>query len=275
MSTLQPQKEFNTSGLIPRVINSGWFTNLIMALIVLNSVMIGLETYPVLYSAYKTWFLKAEKVFLWIFTVEILLRISIYPKKIDFFKDSWNIFDFFIIASAHLFMGAHFVSVLRILRVLRVLRTISVIPSLQRLVEALLRTIPSLGNILILMTIIFYIFAVKGTILFAHASPELFGSLHRSLLTLFQVVTLESWASGVMRPIMETAPYAWAYFVAFILVGTFVVFNLFVGVIVNNVQQAEDSDTPSEGVQLAQLQNEIRELKTLILEMQDRKERDL
>lgn len=110
------------------------------------------------------------------------------------------------------------------------------------MVNAVLMTIPALGNILLLMSLIFYIFAVSGTMLFGDAMPEMFGSLTISLLSLFQIVTLESWATGLMHPLMEESPYAWVYFVLFVLMGTFVIFNLFVGVIVNNVEKASDLD---------------------------------
>ncbi|MDW7674140.1 MAG: ion transporter, partial [Bacillota bacterium] len=211
-----------------------------------------------------------EAFFLWAFTIEIILRIAATRPKLSFFTNSWNLFDFFIVVSTHLFVGSHFISVLRIVRVLRVLRTISVVPSLQRLVSALLNTIPTLGNIILLMGIIFYIFGVMGTILFATIAPEYFGSLHASMLTLFQIVTLESWASAVMRPILASAPWGWVYFVTFILVGTFVIINLFVGVIVNNVQEvhlsATSEEKPSrEAKELAALRQEVAELKELII----------
>ncbi|WP_035268432.1 ion transporter [Desulfitibacter alkalitolerans] len=254
------------------IVNHPFFTNFIIGIILLNAIVIGLETYPVIYKPHKELFYFTERIFLWVFSVEIALRIIATRPWYTFFKNSWNNFDFIIVASSLIFAGAHFISVLRILRVLRVLRAISVIPSLQRLVNALLSTIPSLGNILLLMGLIFYIFGVMGTILFSKVSPEYFGSLHLSLLTLFQVVTLESWASAVMRPINAMVPWAWAYFVSFVLVGTFVVINLFVGVIVNNVHQAncaeEDEQEECKREILAEeikmLRQEIAELKQLI-----------
>ncbi len=189
-----------------------------------------------------------------------------------FFKSSWNWFDFLIVAAGHIFAGAHFVTVLRILRVLRVLRAISIIPSLRKLVDALVMTIPALGNIMILMSIIFYIFAVIGTMLFAGVAPEYFGNLELSLLTLFQVVTLESWASGVMRPIFAEIPWSWLYFVVFILVGTFIIFNLFIGVIVGNVEKAnkaEEEDSVKK--ELSEVKKELSEVKLLLKTMNENK----
>ncbi|ARK29456.1 ion transporter [Halalkalibacter krulwichiae] len=256
---------------IQRIVFHRAFTMAVIGLIIVNAILVGLETYPTLYIEYKEWFFLADYILLWIFTLEITMRfIATKPTK-NFFKSSWNWFDFLIVAAGHIFVGAHFITVLRILRVLRVLRAISVIPSLRRLVDALLMTIPALGNIMILMSIIFYIFAVMGTMLFAETAPEYFGNLQLSLLTLFQVVTLESWASGVMRPIFEELAWSWIYFVIFILVGTFIVFNLFIGVIVNNVEKAnEEEHAKEENNELKELKSEIKELKTMIQKLTER-----
>ncbi|WP_332691219.1 ion transporter [Halalkalibacter lacteus] len=257
---------------IQRIVFHRAFTSTIICLILINAIIVGLETYPSLYSAYNDWFYFTDYLLLWIFTVEIAMRfIATRPTK-DFFKSSWNWFDFLIVTSGHIFVGAHFVTVLRILRVLRVLRAISVIPSLRRLVDALLMTIPALGNIMILMSIIFYIFAVMGTMLFAGVAPEYFGNLQLSLLTLFQVVTLESWASGVMRPIFNEVSWSWIYFVVFILVGTFIVFNLFIGVIVNNVEKANAEEEEEEAnSELKELRQEVAEMKAMIQTLTERK----
>nr|WP_236838690.1 ion transporter [Caldalkalibacillus salinus] len=218
----------------------------IMVLILINAIIVGIETYPHMYDAYGQWLHVADRVLLWLFTLEIILRLITAIPTWHYFKDPWNIFDFLIVASGHLFVGAHFVTVLRILRVLRLLRAISIIPSLRRIVNALLMTIPALGNIMLLLSLLFYIFAVIGTMLFGDIAPDHFGSLHATLLTLFQVVTLESWASGVMRPLLDQSPFAWMYFVSFILVGTFVIFNLFVGVIVSNVEKVDELEEEKE-----------------------------
>ncbi|MDZ5711898.1 ion transporter [Jeotgalibacillus haloalkalitolerans] len=241
------------------------FNAVIIGLILLNAVLIGLETYPSIYSNYSDLFIGADRILLWLFTIEILIRLVAAPSIKQFFKQPWNVFDFVIVLSGHLITGGHYVTVLRILRVLRVLRTISVIPSLRKMVNALLMTIPSMGTILLLLGIFFYIYGVIGTMLYSAIAPEYFGSLHSSLLTLFQVVTLESWASGVMRPILKEDPTSWWYFVTFVLIGTFVIFNLFVGVIVNNVEEADKENRPSpEEVKLAEVQKELAEIKALL-----------
>lgn len=255
---------------IADLVNHKYFTGTILTLILINAIIVGLETYPTIYEANKSLFGVLDKLLLWIFTVEIVARMIAERKFSNFFKSSWNWFDFLIVAAGHIFVGAHFVTILRILRVLRVFRTISILPSLRKLVDALLLTIPALGNILILMSIIFYIFAVIGTMLFGEVAPEYFGSLQLSLLTLFQVVTLESWASGIMWPIFHELPWSWIYFVSFVLLGTFVIFNLFIGVIVSNVDKA---DSAGEKDQLLELKNEVNELKQLIINLSYQKEK--
>lgn len=224
-------------------------------------------------SKYGLLFHCFDTILLWAFTIEIVMRLFSYRSIFSFFKNGWNIFDFVIVLSGHVFVGASYVTVLRMLRVLRILRAISVIPSLRRMVNALMLTIPSLGHISLLLGILFYIYAVIGTMLYSNTFPQYFGSLQATLLTLFQVVTLESWASGVMRPILTSHPDAWIYFVTFILFGTFIIMNLIVGVIVNNMEKvsqlekeekslAEDMDTNKE---ILALRQEVAELKQILL----------
>jgi len=242
-----------------------YFLNTVIMLILFNAVLLGMETVPEWYTTYFFWFHFLDQLLLWIFTVEIIIRMLAVRPTLHFFKDGWNIFDFIIVSSGHILVGAQFVTVLRILRMIRVLRAFSAIPSLRRMVAALMMTIPALGNILLLMGFIFYIFGISGTMLFAHASPEYFGSLSSTLLTLFQVVTLESWASGVMRPLLLEVPWAWIYFVLFVLMGTFVLFNLFVGAIVNNMDKADAEETEQEAqTEKPNLQTEIHDLKAEI-----------
>lgn len=241
------------------------FLNSIIGLIIVNALIVGLETYPYFVANYATTLYIADQVLLWIFTVEILIRLIGSNSIGSFFRDPWNIFDFAIIVGGHVLIGGHYVTVLRILRVLRVLRAISVIPSLRKMVNALLLTIPSMGTILLLLGIFFYIYAVIGTMLFQATAPEYFGTLHDSLLTLFQLLTLDSWSSGVMRPLLVTEPFAWVYFFSFVIIGAFVIINLFVGVVVNNVEEANREETPSPtDEKLAEMQKELQDIKRLL-----------
>ncbi|PAV31565.1 voltage-gated sodium channel [Virgibacillus profundi] len=241
------------------------FMNVIIGLIIINAILVGLETYSFFAENFSKWIYIADQVLLWIFTVEIIIRLLGSKSIGAFFKDPWSIFDFIIVASGHLLVGSYYVTVLRILRVLRVLRAISIIPSLKKIVNALLLTIPSMGTILLLLGLFFYVYGVIGTMMFQSIAPEYFGTLHDSLLSLFQVITLESWASGVMRPILAEAPSSWWYFVTFILIGSFVIVNLFVGVIVNNVEEANREETPSPtDIKLAEVQQELQAIKKIL-----------
>ncbi|MCP8617306.1 ion transporter [Salirhabdus salicampi] len=258
--------------LCENIVNHKLFNAFIIFLILINAVVVGIETYGHLYERYEHWFYLSDRIILWLFTIEIMLKLIAAKPTFQFFKDRWNVFDFIIVASGHIFVGSRFLTVVRILRVLRIFRTISIVPSLRKLVNALLLTLPSLGTILMLMVLIFYVFSVIGTMLFKAIAPEYFGTLQQSALTLFQMVTLESWASGVMRPVMEHAPWAWVYFVTFILIGTFVILNLFVGVIVNNFERveaeekAEQADPEQEMLkeEIQLLRQEMKELKDII-----------
>jgi voltage-gated sodium channel len=265
---------------VENLVNRPAFINTVIILILINSVLVGLETSNTLMRLYGDWFHLLDLILLWLFTVEIALRLIAVRPTPAFFKNGWNVFDFIIVMSGHVLVGGQFITVLRILRILRVFRTFSVIPSLRRLVNAILLSIPALGNILLLMSLVFYVFGVTGTVLFAKAAPEYFGSLPTTVLTLFQVATLESWASGVMRPLLIAAPYSWIYFVIFIMIGTFVVINLFLGVIVSSMEKADqmekdemngNSDVPEPDEtrgEINHLRQEIAELKSIILEKQ-------
>jgi voltage-gated sodium channel len=273
----QPSSGINfRNNIFSKIVNHDLFIKIIIVLILTNSLLIGLETFPRLYEPYQQWFHFFDTTLLWLFTIEIVLRLLAAKPTYAFFKNGWNIFDFIIVASGHLLAGGQYVTVLRMLRILRLLRTFSVIPSLRKMVNALLMTIPALGNIIFLMCLVMYIFGVAGTILFREAAPEYFGSLPASVLTLFQVATLESWASGVMRPLLVAVPWSWAYFVLFILIGTFVVINLFLGVIVNSMDKAtqmEDAEKEAANPnpkrdthqEILSLREEIAELKQIVL----------
>ncbi|WP_404429826.1 ion transporter [Sutcliffiella horikoshii] len=259
----------NLKKTIQQIVGHRFFMNTVMFVILLNAILIGIETYPDLRAEYAGLIHGFEVFFLWFFTIEIILRMLAEKKLHHFFKSRWNVFDFVIVAGVLFFSGTYFISAIRILRVLRVLRAITVVPSLNRLVTAFLKTIPSLGTIMMLLSLVFYVYAVLGVLLYGDISPEYFGSLHLALVTLFQVITLESWASGVFRPIFAESPLSWVYFVSFILVGTFIVLNLIVGEILNNIQEAKEEELKEEKIEvskkeLAKITNEIAELKQLL-----------
>lgn len=214
--------------------------NAIIAVILFNAVILGMETSPAIMGAAGPLILMLDRICLAIFVVELVLKlVALGPR---FFRSGWNIFDFVIVGIA-LAPGAQGLSVLRALRILRVLRIVSAVPSLRRVVEGLLNALPGMGSVFLLMSIIFYIGAVMATKLFAASFPEWFGSIGASLYTLFQVMTLESWSMGIVRPVLEVYPYAWAFFVPFIMVTTFAVVNLIVGLVVNSMQDAHAAES--------------------------------
>ncbi|WP_026907898.1 ion transporter [Paucisalibacillus globulus] len=248
-----------------RISRNPIFINTVIVLIIFNAILVGLETYISVDSQLYQWIYFGDRLILWLFTLEIAIRIVGSFSVKDFLKDPWNAFDFAIVALGHILVGSHYVIILRVIRVLRVLRAVSIIPSLRKMVNALILTIPSMGTILLLLGIFFYIYAVVGTMLYSDMAPEYFGTLHNSLLTLFQLLTLDSWASGVMAPVIEQEPTSWWYFISFIIIGAFVIINLFVGVIVNNVEEASREETPSPtDIKLAEVQKELAEIKALL-----------
>ena len=221
------------------LILSDGFQRTVIALILANAVLLGIETSERAMAAAGGLITTLDRLFLIAFTIEIGLRI--YAFRGRFFRDPWGIFDFLVVAIAWLPASGP-LAVLRALRVLRVLRLISIVPSMRRVVEAMLHALPGMGSIVLLMVLMFYVAAVMATKLYGDILPERFGTLGNSLFTLFQLMTLESWAEATVRPILEHHPLAWMFFVPFILVATFVVLNLFIGVIVDSIQtlRAED-----------------------------------
>ena len=230
------------AGAVRLVLSSG-FQRFVIGLILLNAVTLGLETSASVTEAAGGALQVLDQALLWIFTAELLLRI--YAFRARFFRDPWGLFDLVVVTIAWVPASGP-LAVLRALRVLRVLRLISVVPSLRRVVEAMLAALPGMGSIVLLMSLIFYVFAVMATKLFGEGMAEQFGTLGASLFTLFQLMTLDDWAN-IVKPAMELQPYALLFFMPFIVVSTFVVLNLFIGVIVDSIQTLREQEP--EGVQ--------------------------
>jgi voltage-gated sodium channel len=230
------------------LILSDGFQRTVIALILANAVLLGVETSDSAMAAAGGLITLLDQLFLIAFTIELALRI--YAFRGRFFRDPWGLFDFVVVAIAWLPASGP-LAVLRALRVLRVLRLISVVPSLRRVVEAMLHALPGMGSIVLLMLLMFYVAAVMATKLYGEVLPERFGTLGDSLFTLFQLMTLESWAEATVRPILEHQPLAWMFFVPFILIATFVVLNLFIGVIVDSIQTLRAKDEEAAEAQHA------------------------
>lgn len=223
----------DTSALLRKIIESRSFSAIITSVIVLNAIVLGLETSPRVMQVAGDLLLTIDTVALWIFTAEIALKLWVYRSR--FVRDGWNIFDFAIVAVAWL-PAAGPLAVLRALRIMRVLRLISVVPQMRTVVGALFKALPGMGSILTVLILVFYVAAVMATKLFGEGFPDWFGSIGASMYSLFQIMTLESWSMGIVRPVMEQHPGAWAFFVPFIVVTTFTVLNLFIALIVNSMQ---------------------------------------
>ena len=249
----------------------------VLAIIIVNAVLMGLETSAGVMAQAGTWILALDRIILAIFVVEIAARI--YAHRGAFFKDPWSLFDFTVVAIA-LIPASGPLAVLRALRVLRVLRVLTIVPSMRRVVGALLSALPGLGSIALVLLLVFYVFGVIATHLFGDAFPDWFGHLGRSLYTLFQVMTLESWSMGIARPVMQESPFAWVFFIIFILFATFTMLNLFIAIIVNAMQTFTESEHKAtealvENVgqsmeqelhaEVQSLRQEIRELRGLLV----------
>ena len=244
----------------------------LLALILVNAVILGMETMPAVMAAIGAYLLTLDKAILAVFVLEIAIRLFVH--RLAFFKDGWSVFDFIVVGIALVPASGPF-AVLRALRVLRVLRVLTFVPSMRKIVGALIQSLNGMLSIAMVLALIYYVAAVMATKLFGEAFPEWFGSLGASLYTLFQIMTLESWSMGIARPVMEQFPYAWAFFVPFILIATFTMLNLFIAVIVNAVQSMHDEEHKEEHAadvatqqqllaQMQQLQQELVQLRSAL-----------
>ncbi len=206
----------------------------ITAVIIINGIILGLETSESVMDACGDLLLALDKICLTIFIIEISLKL--YALRGAFWRDWWNIFDVLVVGVA-LVPGSGPLAVLRSLRVLRVLRLMTVVPSLRKVVAAFLHAIPGLVSVVAVMSVFFYTAGVLATKLFGDSHPQWFGSVGASLYSLFQIMTLESWSMGIVRPVMEVHPHAWMFFVPFIMIATFTILNLFIGIIVSTMTE--------------------------------------
>jgi voltage-gated sodium channel len=228
---------------VRQLVQAPRFERFILALIVLTAIILGLETSKTMMASFGDTLEFINNVFLSVFVVELILRM--YALRMRFFKDPWSLFDL-IVVGISLVPASGPLAILRALRVLRVLRVISAVPSMRRVVATLLGALPGLGAIAVLLSLIYYVFAVIATRMFGEAFPDWFGTIADSLYSLFQVMTLESWSMGISRPVMEVFPLAWMFFIPFILIATFTFLNLFIAIIVNAMQSFNDAEHAAE-----------------------------
>ena len=252
--------------------------NALIALILINAAILGLETFPGLRSDWGGWLRALDQAILAVFVVEIALRLL--AQRMMFFRDPWSVFDFVVIGIALIPTSGPF-AVLRALRVLRVMRLISLVPSMRRVAGGLIAAIPGLGAVMGMIMVILYVSAVVATKLFGEHFPEWFGTLGESAFTLFQIMTLEGWAMDIVRPILEIYPFAWVFFLTYILISTFTMLNLFIAVVVNAMQaeharefEAEKSDAAERAPTDKRLRDELLALHIEVKKLREALERN-
>ncbi len=259
LSTLEDLKGF---------LESRFFQMLIVVLIIINAVTIGLETSPTVISVFGLWLSAIDNYILGLFCIEIILKLIVYRER--FFLNAWNVFDILIVGIA-LVPATGPLHILRTLRILRTIRLVKNIPKLRLIIESLILSIPSIGWIVVLLIMIFYIFAVIGTDLYGQAFPGYFGSIGDSFFTLFQIMTLESWSSGIARPMMEKLPFSYLFFIPFILLATYTTLNVFIAVVVNTMNEVNRKALKEEEQILRDLLSEEHEEVMLNLRSMNRK----
>ncbi|QDG52424.1 ion transporter [Persicimonas caeni] len=242
---------------LQEIAEAKWFTNFITFVIILAGVVVGMETYPSVVEAYETELHILNEIILWIFVAEVVVKMGAEGSKPwNYFKDPWNVFDFFIVAVCFVPGAGSYAVILRLVRLLRVLKLLSALPRLQLLVGALLKSLPSMGYVTILLGLLFYVYAVAAVFIFGANDPMHFETLHLATLSLFRVVTLEDWTDVMYINMYGCDEYGYdgvehlctdpnampvvasAFFVSFVLLGTMVILNLFIGVIMNGMEEA-------------------------------------
>ena len=263
-----------------RLVESTAFQRFVTTIILINAVTLGLETSPTAMEVAGFWLVLLDKTILTVFVFELLAKMVVY--RWSFFRNGWNVFDFLIVGIS-LVPATGNLSILRALRILRVLRLLSVVPQMRSVIQALLAAIPGMMSIIAVLFLVFYVASVLATKLFGQAADpslqEWFGTIGASMYSLFQIMTLESWSMGIVRPTMEHFPWAWAFFVPFIVLTSFAVLNLFIAIIVNAMQSQHTAEVEAEqqalrtithdemeglGRQIAALHSEVAELRRLL-----------
>ena len=264
---------------INNFVKAKYFQYFITFLIIFNGITLGMATSGDIMSEYGTLINRLDNAIVAIFTLEIIMRI--YVHRIAFFKDPWSLFDFFVV-SISLIPTGDGLSILRVLRVLRLFRLLTIVPQMRLIISAILSVIPGMASVSLDLLLFFYVFAIISTNLFGAAFPHWFGSLGESMFTLFQIMTLESWSMGIARPVMEVHPYAWIFFTIYILIVTFIMVNLFIGLVVDAIftikdrtGDADNIDKPETARELVYqheiklLQSELKELKDFLPSVSD------
>jgi voltage-gated sodium channel len=293
---------------IGRFVASKWFQNGILALILLAAALVGLETYPAVMDEYGQLIKVLDKIVLWLFVLEAALKMAQHGKHWHrYFRDPWNVFDFSIVVICFLPVNAQYAAVMRLARILRALRLVSVVPQLQLIVGSLIKSLPSMMYVSILLLLMFYVYAVMGVFLWSGNDPVHFKDLQTSMLSLFRVVTLEDWTDIMYIQMWGSDRYPFnegdratyadqfnsqarpvigaIYFVSFVLMGTMIMLNLFIGVIIQSMEEAQDEQAADDrekhlaesghltvGDELLLLEKELEALQRRVRTLKDRAE---
>ena len=258
--------------LAQRITNTRAFEFGIIVIIILNALLLGLGTSPAIEEQYGNWIQFLYEVALAIFVLEALLKmVASSPRVVGYFRDGWNVFDFLVVVLALIPVTGQFATIARLVRLLRVMRLVSTIKDLRVIVTALVSSIPSVGHVIMLMGIIVYIYAIIGIHLFSEHDPEHWRNVGIAVLTLFNIITFDGW-TDVMFTAMDLNPLAWVYFVSFVVVGTFVVINLFIAIIIDKMGDAKlerilDQENPVSREELLQ---ELRATKETLQKLEER-----
>ena len=238
---------------VHRLVASTSFHRIVLGLIVVNAIIMGLETWPAIAARWDSAFDAIHVVIQIAFVVELALRIAAYGKRPHaFFRDGWNVFDFLVVALSLLPAAGPFATVARLARILRVARMVTGIPELRLIIATMLKSIPSMAHVILLASLLIYIYGVIGHHLFGEVDPEHWGTLGRAAHTLFVIITLEGWVELLAKSELAT-PWAWVYYTSFIVIAVFVVTNLFIAVVINNLETIRGDKTPEPDPELQRL----------------------
>jgi voltage-gated sodium channel len=218
------------------------FQGFIIGVIVFNAILMGVETSPALMATYGRLLTALNVAVQAIFLAEIAIRLITYwPRPLHFFRDGWNLFDFSVVVLSLLPMAGPFATVSRLARLLRVVRLVSVAPELRLIIDTMLRSIPSMGHVAALLGVLVYVYAIFGFYMFRNADPAKWGALSTAMLSVFQMLTLEGWVE-MQQAVLPARPWAWIYFSSFVVVGVFIVINLFIAVVLNNLETVKSEE---------------------------------
>ena len=225
-----------------RLVESPIFVGFILAVIIANAVVLGLQTYDEIDQRHGDTLALLNGVCLAIFVVELALRIGAYGRRpLDFFRSGWNIFDFVVIGVAFVPGVRESSTLLRLARLLRVVRVVRILPELRVLVTGVVRSLPPLGSMLLLTTVMLFVYGMLGWLLFADEIPQDWGNIGRAMLSLFVLLTLEDFPR-YMDAGMEVHPWSWIYLVTFVLITVFIIINVLIGIVLNSMEEARELD---------------------------------